>query len=160
MIIAYQESCSLCECEVKVTEEEYFYERDQQQEKIADILNENPIFITNKSTAKKWFRDCGWKYYKGYTFCKSCSDQMEKGYVVMDKFNYLYSPNGWVDLPLKECILNKEQAIDTIKDYGQKEILIKKRALTSIVKYFNHEVEFDSAGYFKAHPETIFNLKI
>jgi hypothetical protein len=160
MIVSYHEQCELCDCGSYVNEGDYFYDlKDTPENNVKDIYD-YARFVTSKSTAKKWFKDNGWKYYKGCVFCESCFDLMKSGYVIMDKFNYLYSENGWMDLPFPKCIMSKDLAEQVSKEEGQGKILVKRKALNTVIKFLKEEIEFDIIGYHKENPITPFVINI
>lgn len=159
MRIIYQEKCDLCSLKTEIAEGNFFY--TEETEIIRGEEYPIPLLVENKTTAKKWFMNKGWTYYKKFVFCSTCFSNMKNKYVVIDRFNQFYSEGkeneiDILDVPTYECFMEKEQAVHLASHTYDDEIVYKRKALPFICKVLKGEAESDIVGYIKVHQ----NIKV
>lgn len=159
MILHFEETCDLCQESHLVSEYDYFFEG------ASELINgeeiPQPTFVTNKRTAKRYFKSEGWGYKRLCEFCPSCFAKLKKGFVVVDQFNHFCTDTGYYEKPIKECVQDRETAEEFAKITNDGETLKIQKALSFVVRSLSNEIKCDVVGFSKAHPEikTILDLE-
>lgn len=114
---------------------------------------ELPLCATNKSTAKKYFKQEGWHYYKKYSFCKDCFEKLNSGYFVIDRFNQFYCHYLICDTPDPCFLMTLDQARPfTSATYNDEHVRFKK-AFPIMCQILRGDWKVDVVGHYKADPE-------
>ncbi|MFK5242534.1 hypothetical protein ACI3PF_17075, partial [Lactococcus lactis] len=88
-------------------EENYFKKMESQRKTRHGV---KPLLATNKSAAKKYFKQEGWHYYKKSAFCRDCFEKLNSRYFVIDRFNQFYCHDLICDTPDPRFLMTLDQA--------------------------------------------------
>ncbi|MCT0015470.1 hypothetical protein EFE32_01070 [Lactococcus lactis subsp. lactis] len=134
MELIFKEKCCFCLKEESLSEYTEFSEGKSYTDPDGFSF-ELPTWAINKSSAKKYFKQEGWHYYKKSIFCQDCFEKLNEGYFVIDRFNQFYSDDMICDTADPRFLMNLDQA---------------RQFMYQILR---GEWKVDVVDYYKAHPE-------
>lgn len=153
MELIFKEKCCFCFKEERLSEYTEFSEGKTYTDPDGYSF-ELPTWAINKSSAKKYFTQEGWHYYKKSIFCQDCFEKLNEGYFVIDRFNQFYSDDMICDTADPRFLMNLDQARQfTSATYNDERVRFRK-ALPIMSQILKGEWKVDVVGHYKAHPET------